>query len=98
MSKHTSLEIKPISLVDYCCKQSRHSHIPKVLFRTILLAPSGSGKTVLISNMILNLYRDVFERIYIFSPSIDGETIWILSNASRYKFKIILEIKTILPL
>ena len=76
MSKHNSLEIKPIGLTDYYCKQSKHSHIPKVPFRTILLAPSGSGKTVLISNMILNLYRDVFERIYIFSPSIDVDSTW----------------------
>jgi type IV secretory pathway VirB4 component len=37
----------------------------------ILLAPSGSGKTVLLSNLILNIYRGCFERIYIFSPSID---------------------------
>jgi hypothetical protein len=50
--------------------------VPKVPFRTILLAPSQSGKTVLISNMILNLYRDVFERIYIFSPSIDVDSTW----------------------
>ncbi len=37
----------------------------------ILLVPSGSGKTVLLSNLILNIYRGCFERIFAFSPSID---------------------------
>jgi hypothetical protein len=43
----------------------------------ILLAPSGSGKTVLLSNLILNIYRGCFERIYIFSPSIDLDSTWL---------------------
>ncbi len=42
----------------------------------ILFAPSGSGKTVLLSNLILNIYRGCFERIYIFSPSIDIDSTW----------------------
>ena len=42
----------------------------------ILLAPSGSGKTVLLSNLILNIYRGCFERIFVFSPSIDIDTTW----------------------
>ena len=76
MSKHSSLDIKPICLKDYSCKQSCHSHVPKVPVRMVLLAPSGSGKTVLLSNLILNIYRDCFERIYIFSPSIDIDATW----------------------
>ena len=71
MSKHHSLEIKPIELTDFSCKQSKREHVPKVPIRMILLAPSGSGKTVLLSNLILNIYRGCFERIYIFSPSVD---------------------------
>ena len=43
----------------------------------ILLAPSESGKTVLLSNLILNIYRGCFERIYIFSPSIDLDSTWL---------------------
>ena len=76
MSKHNSLDIKPICLKDYSCKQSCHNHVPKVPVRMVLLAPSGSGKTVLLSNLILNIYRDCFERIYIFSPSIDIDATW----------------------
>ncbi len=42
----------------------------------ILLAPSGSGRTVLLSNLILNIYRGCFERIFVFSPSIDIDKTW----------------------
>ena len=76
MPKHNSLEIKPISHTDYTCRQSKHNHVPKVPLRMILLAPSGAGKTVLLSNLILNIYRDAFERIFVFSPSVDLDSIW----------------------
>ena len=75
-SKHDSLDIKPIDLKEYSCKQSKHGHVPKVPLRMILLAPSGSGKTVLLSNLILNIYRGCFERIFVFSPSIDIDKTW----------------------
>ncbi len=42
----------------------------------ILLAPSGSGKTVLLSNLLLNIYRGCFESIFVFSPSIDIDKTW----------------------
>mgnify|MGYP003345871277 CR=1 FL=1 len=73
---HSSLDIKPIGLTEYSCKQSKHGHVPRVPIRMILLAPSGSGKTVLLSNLILNVYRGCFERIFVFSPSIDIDATW----------------------
>lgn len=76
-SNHNSLDIRPIGTVDYIHKQSIHQHVPRVPLRLILLAPSGSGKTVLISNLILNIYRGAFERIFVFSPSIDVDSAWI---------------------
>ena len=75
-SKHDSLDIKPIDLTEYSCKQSKHGHVPKVPLRMILLAPIGSGKTVLLSNLFLNIYRGCFERIFVFSPSIDIGRTW----------------------
>ena len=75
-SKHDTLDTKPIDLKEHSCKQSKHSHVPKVPLRMILLAPSGSGKTVLLSNLILNIYRGCFERIFVFSPSIDIDKTW----------------------
>ncbi len=68
--------IKPIKVTEYNCKQSKHSVVPKLPLRGILLAPSGSGKTVLLSNMMLNIYRGCFERIYIFSPSVNVDQTW----------------------
>ena len=68
--------IKPIKVTEYTCKQSKHSVVPKLPLRGILLAPSGSGKTVLLSNMMLNIYRGCFERIYIFSPSVNVDQTW----------------------
>ena len=43
----------------------------------IFLGPSKSGKTVTLISLILEQYRGVFERIYIFSPSIDIDDGWI---------------------
>jgi hypothetical protein len=45
--------------------------VPKLPTRATILAPSFSGKTVLISNLILDVYRNCFNRIYIFSPTIN---------------------------
>ena len=86
-SKHNSLEIAPIDLKEYSCKQSIHSHVPKVPLRMILLAPSGSGKTVLLSNLILNIYRGCFERIFVFSPSIELDKTWEL--VKKYQSEVI---------
>jgi hypothetical protein len=77
MPNHHSLDIKPIDLKEFSCKQSVHNHIPKVPVRMLLLAPSGSGKTVLLSKLILNIYRGCFERVYMFSPSIDLDSTWL---------------------
>ena len=44
--------------------------------RSMILAPSGGGKTVLLQNMILDIYLNCFSRIYIFSPSINVDMTW----------------------
>ncbi len=67
----TTPKIKPIQLKEYSNKQSKYLQVPKLPSRTILLGPSGSGKGILLQNMILEIYRGCFERIYIFSPSIN---------------------------
>ena len=63
--------IKPIKTKEYTVKQSNYPHVGKLPIRSIVLGPSGSGKSILIQNMILDLYKGLFQRIYIFSPSID---------------------------
>ena len=42
----------------------------------MLCGPSSSGKTVFLSNMILDIYRDCCSRIYIWSPSINVDSTW----------------------
>lgn len=69
--------IKPIGKTKtYDIKQSRYEHVSKLPTRSVLIAPSNSGKTVLLTNLILDIYRDCFEKIYIFSPSIDIDDGW----------------------
>jgi hypothetical protein len=68
--------IKPIKLKEYTCKQSKHDTVPKLPLRGVILSPSGGGKTVLLSNLILNVYRGCFERLYIFSPSVHVDATW----------------------
>ena len=70
-------EIKPIKLKEYKFKQSKYEQCGRLPVRSIILAPSGAGKTVLLQNMILDIYRDCFERIYIFSPSINVDHTWL---------------------
>ena len=69
-------DIKPIKLKEYETKQSKHEQVGKLPMRAMLCAPSGGGKTILLQNMILDIYRGCFSRIYIFSPSIDIDHTW----------------------
>ena len=50
--------------------------VGKLPTRALLVGPSGSRKGILPSNMILDVYRDLFSRIYIFSPSISVDHMW----------------------
>jgi len=63
--------IKPIKTKEYTVKQSKYPHVGKLPIRSIVLGPCGCGKSILIQNMILDLYKGLFQRVYIFSPSID---------------------------
>ena len=70
--------IKPIQLKEYNCKQSQYNDVvPKLPMRSMLVGPSGGGKTVLLTNMILDIYRGCFSRVYIWSPSINVDSTWL---------------------
>ena len=58
------------------CKQSRHGHLPKLPAREIFLAPSQQFKTTAMVDLILRQYRGCFERIFVFSPSVDIDSAW----------------------
>ena len=71
--------LKPIGLREHTCKQGHYGDIaPKLPMRSMLVGPSGSGKTVLLTNTILDIYKDCFSSIFIWSPSIEVDNTWKL--------------------
>ena len=75
---NTSPQIEPTNMKEHTVKQSKYESVGKLPMRVIILGPSGSGKnTVLLQNMILDIYKDCFKRIYIFSPSVYVDSSWI---------------------
>ena len=69
--------LKPINKTDYEFKQSNYEHVPKLPFRSIIVASSTGGKTVLIQNLILNVYKNCFSRVFIFSPSVHNDPTFV---------------------
>ena len=69
-------KIEPIKIKEYTVKQSNYKNVGSLPIRAVTIGPSGSSKTVLYKNMILDIYKNCFERIYIFSPSIDVDSSW----------------------
>jgi hypothetical protein len=51
----TTPKIEPINIKDYTVKQSKYETVGKLPCRSILCAPSGGGKTVLLQNMVLQI-------------------------------------------
>ena len=49
---------------------------PKLPARILCIASSTGGKTVLIRNLRLKIYRNSVERIYIFSPTVNVDDTW----------------------
>lgn len=74
---HKAPDIKPIRQKHFDVPQSRYPQVAKLPLRSIILAPSGGGKGVLLQNLILDVYRGCFERVYIFSPSINVDSAWV---------------------
>ena len=75
MQKETP-NVQPIKLTEFETKQSKYKMLGTLPTRALLVGPSGSGKGVFLQNMILDIYRDCFSRIYIFSPSIHVDYTW----------------------
>ena len=71
-----NLKVEPIQVKQYEVKQSKYKQCGTLPTRSVLLAPSGGGKTILLQNLVLKVYRGCFERIFIFSPSIMVDSTW----------------------
>ncbi len=74
MSKTSKVE--PVQVKEFTAKQSKYEVCGKLPIRSVILGPSGSGKTMLLQHMILDIYRDCFSRIFIFSPSKEADMTW----------------------
>ena len=48
-------KVQPIKLKEYTSKQSQHTQCAKLPMRSMVLGPSGSGKAILLQNMILDM-------------------------------------------
>jgi len=70
-------KVEPIFTKEFEVKQSKYDVAGKLPIRSVILGPSGSGKTVLLQSMILDIYRGCFSCIYIFSPSIEVDHVWV---------------------
>ncbi len=68
--------VKPHKTKEYEFKQSKYEVAPRIPFSQIVIGPSGSGKNILLQNMILDIYRDCFSRAFIFSASIHVDSVW----------------------
>ena len=70
-------KIKLFPTPEYTNKQASDPVVPLVPCTGIFLGPSKSGKTVALISLILEQYKGVFERIYVFSPSVNIDDGWI---------------------
>ena len=71
MTTTKSPKIEPIQVTEFTVKQSKYDVVGKLPIRSVILGPSGSGKSILLQNFILDVYKYCFSRVDIFSPSIN---------------------------
>ena len=50
-------DVKPIKTKQYDVPESKYKQVGKLPFRSIVLGSSGSGKTILLQNMIIDIYK-----------------------------------------
>jgi hypothetical protein len=58
-------------------QQSRYKHLEGMnVLRSIVSGASGSGKTLLVQNMLMDIFANTYERAFIFSPTIHSDHTW----------------------
>ena len=75
-SSGNSLAIQVHPSATYTHAQSEHAHLPAPPCNGVFIGPSKSGKTCCIVDSICRLYRNVFARVYIWSPSVHSDPSW----------------------
>ena len=68
--KNLTPKVEPIAQRDWHSRPSRFTSLPEAgITNGLLVAPSFTGKTTWLSSWILDWYRGVYARIFIFSPN-----------------------------
>ena len=79
VSRKNPLTIQVAPHDEWTTKQPRKEFadvVPSTPCRIVLSSPSGSGKTVLLVDMLTRIYAGCFERIFVWSPSFWTDSIW----------------------
>jgi hypothetical protein len=76
-----SMKVLPPDVPTYTVKQAGSPGVPQLTgggARVILCGPGGFGKTVILTNLLTRseAWRGCFERIYVFSPSVNLDKNW----------------------
>ena len=72
---------------EYTFKAGPSSHLPRPPLRGLVLGPSGAGKGVWLCDSIVRIYAGCFERIFVWSPSVDLDHQW--DPAKRYSERVL---------
>lgn len=74
---------RPLNIVGFDDRSQKHppgvqlpEWMPMHEFFMLIVAPAGSGKTTLILNLLLRIYKYYFHRIIVFSPTIHNDQKW----------------------
>ena len=71
MKGKTSMpKVAPINQPEWTSNQSKYAALPEAgISNGLLVAPSFTGKTTWLSSWLLDWYKGLYARIYIFSPN-----------------------------
>ena len=74
--------VRPHKTEEWSCLQPSLVEVPRLPARLVVAGPSGSGKAQLLQALILDFWKtkagkSCFERIYIFSPSVNVDPAWL---------------------
>lgn len=85
--KRVDLAIQPHPHPEYSFKDGPSSHLPRTPLRGLVLGPSGAGKGVFLCDLLVRIYAGCFERIFVWSPSVDLDHQW--DPVKRYSERVL---------
>lgn len=68
--------ITPGNVATWKFKQSKYDHVPSLPTRMLVVGASGSGKGVWLSSTILDTYRNCFDAVHVWSPTVLVDSQW----------------------